>query len=419
MEGLRKVGGGKSYLISFWLVTSCLKYPGSRYLLGRSILKRIKESTLLTIFEVLKTLELRSGIEYNYNSVEGKITFYNESEIYLKDLFAYPSDPEFDSLGSTEFTGAAIDEASEITEKAFNIVMSRIRYKLDQFGICPKLIIATNPCKNFIYFNFYKLAINNTLPVYRVFVPALVQDNPFISSHYVENLKKLDQNSKERLLFGNWEYDDDPTKLFEYDDIMNIFSSDYKIEPFEKYLSVDVARFGNDKTVLIIWQGWYIKKIMFLEKSSTVTSEEAIKKICREENIKRSNVVIDEDGVGGGVVDHLEGVKGFVNNSSPVDLEDKALNYANLKTQCYFHLAKIVKQGSIGCYKDVNVDVKKMIIQELEVIKVKTPDKENKLSIIKKDEIKDLIGRSCDFADALMMRAYFDVCERKVSWFFG
>ena len=97
--------------------------------MGRAILKSLKESTLLTFFQVCKEFGLKPNVDYRYNAMEGTIKFWNDSSVYLKDLFAYPSDPEFDSLGSTEYTGAFIDEASQITAKAKNIVMSRIRYK--------------------------------------------------------------------------------------------------------------------------------------------------------------------------------------------------------------------------------------------------------------------------------------------------
>src|SRR3990167_6289252 len=149
-------GGGKTYLGCAWQIIKSLQYPGSRWLIGRAILKNLKSSTLLTFFQICKEWGLRSEIDYSYNIFESKITFANSSEIYMKDLFAYPSDPEFDSLGSTEYTGAFIDEASQIVSKAKNIVMSRLRYKLEEFNTIPKLFIASNPSKNFLYHEFYK-----------------------------------------------------------------------------------------------------------------------------------------------------------------------------------------------------------------------------------------------------------------------
>jgi hypothetical protein len=36
---------------------------------------------------------------------------------------------------------------------------------------------------------------------------------------------RADKVTKERLLNGNWEYDDDPTKLYQYDDINDLFTN--------------------------------------------------------------------------------------------------------------------------------------------------------------------------------------------------
>ena len=68
---------------------------------------------------------------------------------------------------------------------------------------------------------------------------------------YIEQLKKSDKITRERLLFGNFEYDDDESKLFSYDDILDIFNK-HTVSSADKYRSVDVARFGSDKTVIMV-----------------------------------------------------------------------------------------------------------------------------------------------------------------------
>jgi phage terminase large subunit len=75
---------------------------------------------------------LKAETHYRYNQQSNTISFPNGSQILLKDLFLYPSDPNFDELGSLEITDAFIDECNQTVEKAFNVVKSRIRYKLDE-----------------------------------------------------------------------------------------------------------------------------------------------------------------------------------------------------------------------------------------------------------------------------------------------
>ena len=53
---------------------------------------------------------------------------------------------------------------------------------------------------------------------------------------------------------------------------------------------------------------------------------------------------------------------------------------------------------------------KQTIIEELEIIKRDKLDKDTqKLSIVPKDTMKQLLGRSPDYADALMMRMWYEV----------
>jgi len=394
-------GGGKSWVGCSWLILLCIKYPKTRYLMGRSKLDSLKKTTLNTFFEVCQTWGIIANKHYNFNAGSNIIKFYNDSEIILKDLFLYPSDRNFDSLGSLEITAAFIDEANQITEKAKNIVASRMRYKLDDYGIIPKLLMTCNPAKNWVYTQYYKPSKEGVQKPHRKFIQSLVDDNKFISKHYKTQLLTLDELSKQRLLFGNWEYDATKDSLIEYDAIINLFSQTGK--QGDKYLSCDVARFGSDKTVIMYWEGLHIKKIKTLLKSAVNEVVNEIRLLQQQYAVRLTNIIVDEDGVGGGVKDYMR-CRGFVNNSKAL----KGENYQNLKTQCYYKLADMVNTAQIGIdCKDVNI--KNNIIEELEQVRTKDADKDNKLQIIPKETVKDIIGRSPDYSDALAMRMFFEI----------
>ena len=394
-------GGGKSWVGCSWLIMLCLKYPKTRYLMGRSKLDSLKKTTLNTFFEVCQEWNIKADKHYNFNAGSNIIKFYNGSEIILKDLFLYPSDRNFDNLGSLEITAAFIDEANQITEKAKNIVSSRMRYKLDKYDLIPKLLMTCNPAKNWVYTQYYKPSKEGVQKPYRQFIQSLVDDNQFISKHYKKQLLTLDELSKQRLLFGNWEYDATNDNLIEYDAILNLFSQN-GIEG-DKYISCDVARFGSDKTVIMYWEGLHIKKIRTILKSAVNEVVDQIKILQQQYGVRLTNIIVDEDGVGGGVKDYMR-CRGFVNNSRAL----KGENYQNLKTQCYYKLADLINTAQIGIdCPDVNV--KNFIIEELEQVRTKDADKDNKLQILPKDTIKDIIGRSPDYADALAMRMFFEL----------
>jgi hypothetical protein len=386
-----------------WIIEQCQKYPETRWLMGRAKLKALKETTLNTFFELTSKLELSN--QFHYNSQSGVITWNNKSEILLKDLFLYPADPNFDSLGSLEITGAFIDECNQISYKAWQIVKSRIRYKLNEYNLEPKMLGTCNPSKNWVYNQFYLKDKNNTIESDKKFIQALPKDNPHLPASYLESLLSLDENSKQRLYYGNWEYDNDPSKLIDFDKIQNVFTNEF-IEGGQMYISADIARFGSDKMVICVWSGFRVVDIISLNKSSIVEIAQLIRELANKYKVTMSNVIIDEDGVGGGVVDMLKGCKGFINNSKPLLVENQIVQYQNLKTQCYFKLAELIQtdQIYIKCQEQTIIDD---ITKELEMVKRDKIDSDGKLRIISKEMVKQSIGRSPDYSDALMMRMYF------------
>lgn len=381
----------------------CQKYPGTRWLMGRAKLKTLKETTLNSFFELSSQLGLAN--QYNYNAQSGIIYFNNGSEIILKDLFLYPSDPNFDSLGSLEITGAFIDECNQVVKKAWQVVKSRMRYKLKEYGLIPKLLGSCNPAKNWVYSDFYKPSIDNDLKPYRRFIQALPTDNPHLPQSYLESLLQLDKASRMRLYYGNWDYDDNPALLFSLDSINNVFTNEF-VQGGQKYISADIARFGKDSSVVVLWDGLRVEEIKQYKKKSTFEMADIIKELAKQHRIPNTNISIDADGVGSGVVDQIRNAYNFVNNSRALNDE----NYSNLKSQCYFKLAEKMAKNEIYIKDQSHRDT---IIEELSIVEQKDFDMDGKLSVIGKDKIKEILGRSPDFSDALMMRMVFDLTPPK------
>lgn len=202
-------GGGKSFFLCVWHVYRRMQYPGTRGMIGRAKISTLEQSTLVTLWNVCSIMGYQSGVHYKYNSTKHIINWSNGSTTILKDLFYYPSDPDFTSLGSTEYTDVCIDEANEVTLKAFEICNSRIRYKLHDYNLVPKIFMSCNPGPGWIKDRF---VIKDNKPVelksHQKFIQALVTDNPdeeFVSI-YKKQLERLTSDyDRARLLFGDWE----------------------------------------------------------------------------------------------------------------------------------------------------------------------------------------------------------------------
>jgi phage terminase large subunit len=393
-------GGGKTMLGCTWQILRRLKYPGTRGLIGRAKLDTLKKTTVATFLEVANRIGLVAGKEFTYNQQSHIIKFMNGSEIILADLFLYPSDPYMTDLGGLEITDFLIDEAAEVSEKAFNIVSSRVRYKLNEFNLVPKGLITCNPSKNWIYNQFYLPYKNDSLPEYKAFVQALPGDNLHLPTSYVQSLTRLPEVDRKRLLEGDWEYDNSADRLYQYEELMRCFRESTENNG-QMYLTGDIARLGKDRTVLCVWNGMTCIDIVVLSQKRIDETKREVQRLMSQYNIKLSNVLVDEDGVGGGLVDSLR-CRGFQNGSKAV----RGSQYQNLKADCYFKLGELIDKNQII----LPIRYQEDIVKELELIRRVNPDADGKLKVTSKETISQRTGGlSPDFADAIMMRAYFDL----------
>ena len=402
-------GAGKSWLGCLWVTTICLKYNGIRCLIGRTVLTQLKMTTLNTLFETLQSMGLKSGEHYTYNGQSNIITFQNKSEIVLKDLQYQPSDPNFDSLGGLELTAVFVDEAAQISQLAYNILKSRIRFKLNEYNLIPKMLMTCNPGQVWLKKVFYLPYIQDSLPQNMRFVPALPLDNPHLPASYIEMLKSLPPNQRRRLLEGDWNYMDESDNLFDFDSISNSVFRNVPQGTSKRYISVDVARFGSDRSVAIVWDGLVVLEVLIYTKLSTTELSSEIKELIAKYGVHPNNVIVDSDGVGGGVADQIRGTN-FVNNSKALHEQ----NFSNLKSQCYVKLSEMFKEGQISL-NIMDPTITDELTQELLAIKLKDMDKDNKVAVQSKDEMKKILGKSPDLSDALMMRMYFEIKNLKAT----
>lgn len=389
------------------------KYPWYRGFFGRQELKRLKQTTLATYFKFLWDYSIPESQKGIYNAQDSVIKFSNWSEILLLDLAYLPSDPLYTRFGSLELTGGYIDESAEIDEQCISILSTRVgRQKNEEYGLAPKILEWFNPDKWQVYRRFYKPWKEWTLPSYRVFIPALATDNKRLPKSYIEQLKKTNEVTQQRLLYGNFDYDDTPWRLFDYNSILNMWSN--PAINGDKYLSIDVARKGKDSTVIFEWDWLEVTGI----KQEKVSQIQELSDYIRKEyqwKVQARNMIADENGVWWWLIDNLR-CQWFINNARPVEPKRANIstkrNYDMLKTQCYFKLAEYVNTGKIRISVD-DPAIKEKLIEELDIIVEMGLDQDSKIKIIKKEDIIAKLWRSPDFSDAMMMRMYYEVIKRE------
>lgn len=200
-----------SFLGCAWLIQSCITYNDMLFVVARKTLKVLKSTTWKTLLRLLKSWGFKEDVHYHINNQEGTLTFWNGSVIMQMELSPSLQDPDFNNLGSLEISGAFIDEVSEISEKAVEVLGSRIRYRIADTFVVGKILMSTNPCATWVRSTFVQDDDGEPVDLAKGdrFIRFSLFDNPDekFRQIYFNKLKKIrDKATRDRLLYGNWDF---------------------------------------------------------------------------------------------------------------------------------------------------------------------------------------------------------------------
>jgi len=116
-------------------------------------------------------------------------------------------------------------------------------------------------------------------------------------------------------------------------------------------LSVDVARFGSDRTVVYRRQGDQCRKVWDVQGHDTQQVAGKVATLADEEGTEVS-IIVDETGVGGGVVDRLREQEICTGNCAIIGFNggeraDDPDRYVNAIAEAWLELAKAFKAGLV------------------------------------------------------------------------
>ena len=396
---------GKTYLQCYWLTTMSLAYPDTGWGLCRKELKTLRRTTFSTLMKVFAESGLRPKEHYTYNAQDHIVTFYNKSQIFLVDMAFQPSDPLYTRFGGFELTGAAVDESNESEYRAIEILFSRCGWRNNKkYGLKKKLLETFNPDKGHVYRRYYKPFRDREEADYKKFIPALPADNPApeVKEWIDDFIKTADEISVQRLIYGNFDYDDDPSALIQYDAIQDCFTNTF-VEHGDHCVSADLAMQGRDLFIIGNWSGLRVNFPIVKGKSGAKEIELDLKEQCELNSVPRSRTVADSDGLGNYLADYVDGINTFHGGSRA----NNPQVYKNLRHECFFKLAELINDRKIYIHTTDSLE-KDRIAEELgQVKRINMDNPDQPKQVIKKDTMKENIGRSPDYLDVLMMRMVF------------
>lgn len=418
-------GGGKTLLVCIWMLLRMRKYPGIREGLGRKEGVRLRQTTVHTLLNEAHPLLGITKSEYRYQDQKGIIMYKNGSSIQLVDLNYQPSDPDYDTLGSLNFTDVVIEEVGEIRKKARDVFGSRKnRYMNDKYGIVGKTVLTQNPSQNFTRSEFYdpykklgkgthrmwpigevEVSPDVMMVSYRAFVRSLPTDNPFLPRNYIEVLKGLPPQERKRLLQGDWDYMDDSDGLFP--SLLLDRSTAYNLpeERNPKFIGVDVADKGKDKTLVSLIEGGVatIQKELVVD----VSGEKPISHLYGAELIKfaqqhgftaqmAKQIAIEGNGVGVGIRDYMRSKGWFITIYEATSISRSA---------GFWTLHVSLETGKLQIYHEFDQTDEGEVRKQLSVHTYEMDDKLRPV-VLQKKKIKEELGYSPDHADSLMISSW-------------
>jgi len=250
-------------------------------------------------------------------------------------------------------------------------------------------------------------------------------DNPNLP---VAELKKaqeeLDHETYRQEILA--EYVENAGSLFKYTALVDMFSNTIT-KSNEKYLIIDVADDGSDKTVFSFWEGLELYRLEQFARLNTESIINQTREYASGERIPYSQIAVDAIGVGAGVASSsmLDGIVGFKSSYGAIRTDEDPTRlpnvhyrenatltseYANLRSQCVFTLAGLVNNHNIAV-KGQDLRIKEAIIEELALYQDASRG-DGKRMPTQKEDIKALLGRSPDLSDTLIMRMYFEIRQK-------
>lgn len=377
------MGGGKTFALCAEGIALSYDYPGNRGYICRHELKSFKRTTLLVLNDMLE----RSGLISNHHQTDNYYLLKNGSTIYYGGLGDDVS--AIEKLKSMELGWYAIDEASETSEKFFLMLASRLRLKLP--GIKYFGLLASNPDPGWLKYRFIDKKQDS-----HIFVPALPRDNPHLPKDYVARLQAVfPEEWQKRFIEGDWGAFEGTNNVFPYAAIRDALIREVKPSS-PKELGVDVARYGDDESVIAYREGPQYSILEHIGRCDLMHLTGRIVHHIRTSNPDATK--IDADGMGAGVVDRLR-EQGY--RVIEVHAGAKASNserFANQKAEIYWGFRERILAGDVALPDDLELQAQLTSC----TYRIKSS---GQIEITPKEEMKKQGLKSPDRAEAMIYAA--------------
>lgn len=253
------------------------------------------------------------------------------------------------------------------------------------------------------------------------FIEGILSDNRQLISDdnksYIANLSVLGDVVSSQLLGGNWNISSSiGEELITQKDLSAVFTNEPCISE-KRCITTDLALKGGDSFVVMVWYGFHLVDIEAYTDCESDFVVSVIERLKRKHNVPETMIIYDDNGLGSFFSGPFKKAMPFLNNGKVINSE----NYKYLKDQCADKWSVRIAEG--GYSIDERTAMKNFAARGMKGIKTlrswleherrafkwQTLDIDGKLSLIKKDDMKTLIGKSPDFTECWLMRELLEL----------
>lgn len=374
--------GGKSYAFA-----DCLLLLARSKKLFIACVREIQDSIKDSVYKLLKDRAMNYGFDdfvFYEDRIENSVTGSRFVFKGLKDQ----NKQNIKSLEGVDLTW--IEEAQSLSKGSWEILDPTIRKPNSEIWISMNREEENDP--------IWKAVASN--PDERTLVVKVnYYDNPFCPEemkYLAEKCKQDNYDDYEHIWLGA-PVAQGNTKLISAKDVRKAIEPKFLKSESPLIIGVDVARFGDDKTVFCYRKGRLVLKLESRSGMSTVDVANYLMKEIRE--LQPARIFIDIGANGAGVYDILkdrgmgEVVRG-VNFGSKAIYDDR---YFNKRAEMWGEANEWLKQEL-----PVQIPNDDELLDDLCSVNKKY-DNKGRLQLESKDDVKKRIGRSPDKADAFVL----------------
>ena len=256
------------------------------------------------------------------------------------------------------------------------------------------------------------------------FIEAKLADNKKLMKAdptYLSNLVNQDEEQRARDLDGNWKYRNVGDDLIKLANLEEFFKNSFQFGDNQRRCACDVAFDGGDNLVMWLLIGDHIEDVYVCSATSRTVLNN-VKNKLEEWRVLEENFTYDLSGLG-------QTFKGFFTHAVPFNNRESVEErykgqFDNIKSQCAYMFYHALNDGELSINPNLldlkfsgdgysNMALRDILRKERKAIKKNIDISDNGFCIIKKRMMKQIVGHSPDFIEALLMIFIFKIKKHK------